>query len=1177
MANTNKFVVKNGLQTGGDIVSSANTLIANSTVVGALSGTNLTNLTAGNLTGTIPSGVLGNSTVFIGTTGVALNRASGALTLAGLTLTSPTLTTPTLGVATATSINKLAITAPATGSTLTIADGKTATINNTLTFTGTDASSVAFGAGGTVAYTSNKLSAFAATTSAELLGVISDETGSGSLVFATSPTIATPTVTGTATFSNDVTITGNLTVNGTTVTINSTTVSVDDKNLELGAVAVANNSTADGGGITLRAGTDVDKTILWDLANTNWTSSENFNVATGKTYKINNTNVLSATALGTGVVSSSLTSVGTLTGGTWNATTIGTAYGGTGLTTFTSGGAVYATSTSALTTGTLPATAGGTGQSSYAVGDLLYASTTSALSKLADVATGNALISGGVGVAPAWGKIGLTTHVSGTLAIANGGTGQTTATAAFNGLSPLTTLGDSIYHDGTNNVRLAGNITAVKQFLSQTGTGTVSAAPSWSAVTKADVGLSAVENTALSTWAGSANITTLGTVATGTWNATTIAVNKGGTGQTTYTDGQLLIGNTTGNTLTKATLTQGQNITITNGSGSIAIAAANTNLTWTAGTTAGPVINSSTGSGQAIPVASATASGVVTTAAQTFAGDKSFTGNTTFDTTTLVIDATNNKVLIGIASAVNMRNSSGGTIAPAFELHDNGIPGSTLSTVNWSSTQNGSYLVMGKSRGGSPGTRGLVNSGDDLGTIMFEGDDGTNFIPAASIRTEVDGVANTEIVSGKLVFSTTAAGANTATSRMAITSAGNVGIGTVSPTYTLQIVGNTSISSDTTLGANLAVTGTITSGTWNGAVVNSTYGGTGVNNGGRTLTIVTANVTFTSAAGGSSVTLPSTGTLATTSNKLSAFAATTSAELAGVISDETGSGSLVFGTAPALANPVVTGGSINNTPIGATTASTGNFSTLSIGGTAITSTAAQLNFANTVTSNIQTQLDAKAPLASPALTGTPTAPTATAGTNTTQVATTAFVTTAVSAGASGKANTSGDTFTGLVNFNAGLTANTISSVAGTAAAPSVYVRNANSGIYSASAGVLNIATNGALAATFDGTGNFIAVGDVTSNSDARLKENVITIDTALDKVTAMRGVYFNKIGKAERKIGLIAQEVEAIIPEVITEDADGIKSVAYANLVGLLIEALKDVKDELNSIKADINIIKAKE
>lgn len=80
----------------------------------------------------------------------------------------------------------------------------------------------------------------------------------------------------------------------------------------------------------------------------------------------------------------------------------------------------------------IPATSGGTGQSSYAIGDVLFASTTTALSKLADVATGNALLSGGVGVAPAYGKVGLTTHVSGTLPVANGGTGVTTSTGTGN-------------------------------------------------------------------------------------------------------------------------------------------------------------------------------------------------------------------------------------------------------------------------------------------------------------------------------------------------------------------------------------------------------------------------------------------------------------------------------------------------------------------------------------------------------------------------------------------------------------------------------------------------------------------------------------------------------------------------------------------------------------------------
>ena len=86
-------------------------------------------------------------------------------------------------------------------------------------------------------------------------------------------------------------------------------------------------------------------------------------------------------------------------------------------------------------TGTLSATNGGTGQSSYAVGDLLYANTTTSLAKLADVATGNVLLSGGSGIAPSYGKVNLssgsTQHVTGTLPISNGGTGATALTAGY--------------------------------------------------------------------------------------------------------------------------------------------------------------------------------------------------------------------------------------------------------------------------------------------------------------------------------------------------------------------------------------------------------------------------------------------------------------------------------------------------------------------------------------------------------------------------------------------------------------------------------------------------------------------------------------------------------------------------------------------------------------------------
>jgi hypothetical protein len=101
-----------------------------------------------------------------------------------------------------------------------------------------------------------------------------------------------------------------LTVNGTTTTINATTITVDDKNIELGSVATPTDVTAEGGGITLKGATD--KTFNWVGATAAWTSSEDLNLLTGKVYEINGTSVLSSSTLGSGVVNSSLTSVGTL-------------------------------------------------------------------------------------------------------------------------------------------------------------------------------------------------------------------------------------------------------------------------------------------------------------------------------------------------------------------------------------------------------------------------------------------------------------------------------------------------------------------------------------------------------------------------------------------------------------------------------------------------------------------------------------------------------------------------------------------------------------------------------------------------------------------------------------------------------------------------------------------------
>jgi len=122
------------------------------------------------------------------------------------------------------------------------------------------------------------------------------------------------------TIAGNVIITGNLTVNGTETIINVDTLQVEDKTIEMGNVATPTDLTADGGGIVLKGASN--KTILWVDSTDSWTSSENIDLASGKTYKIAGTDVLSATALGSGVTDSSLTSVGNLTDLTVDTTTL---------------------------------------------------------------------------------------------------------------------------------------------------------------------------------------------------------------------------------------------------------------------------------------------------------------------------------------------------------------------------------------------------------------------------------------------------------------------------------------------------------------------------------------------------------------------------------------------------------------------------------------------------------------------------------------------------------------------------------------------------------------------------------------------------------------------------------------------------------------------------------------
>jgi hypothetical protein len=99
------------------------------------------------------------------------------------------------------------------------------------------------------------------------------------------------------------------------------------------------------------------------------------------------------------------------------------------------------------------------------------------------------------------------------------------------------------------------------------------------------------------------------------------------------------------------------------------------------------------------------------------------------------------------------------------------------------------------------------------------------------------------------------------------------------------------------------------------------------------------------------------------------------------------------------------------------------------------------------------------------------------------------------------------------------------------------------------------------------SGSITASGNVTAYSDERLKEDIQTIEYAVDRVRALRGVYYNRKDTKAPGVGVIAQEMQRVFPEVVHKDEDGILSVAYGNLVGVLIEAVKELADRVEELE----------
>lgn len=539
---------------------------------------------------------------------------------------------------------------------------------------------------------------------------------------------------------------------------------------------------------------------------------------------------------------------------------------------------------SAGTTGLSPATAitgnvtlagiliaanGGTGYASYAIGDLLYADTTTTLAKLPDVVTGNALISGGVDIAPSWGKIGLTTHVSGVLPIANGGTnGSATPTAygiaygtgttyAFTAAgtakqvliantsaaptwSTLTTGASILYGDGTggfSNVTIGTGVSFVAGTLSATGLGgTVTAVTGTSPVvssggTTPAISLAAsygdtqnpyaskTANFVLAAPNGSVGVPTFRAVVAAdiptlnqntTGNAATVTTNANLTGAVTSVGNATSLGSFTSAQLAGA-------LTDETGSGSAVFATSPTLITPVLGAASASSLSNSgnltfTGTGNRITgdFSNATQANrtLVQSSTGTFTdigalGPSSSTQSSAW-TAYLGNDPTNTSRTRIVATTVDGRFESGiigtgtylpmtfytggservridtsgnvgiGTTTPASLLHvDTGI----ITTQRYGAAG----AIVFRSASGTQASPTAISSSTGLSTIVGRGYDGTAYRDSALIQILSDGAISSSSSPGFITLSTTASGSITGTERVRITSTGNVGIGTSSP------------------------------------------------------------------------------------------------------------------------------------------------------------------------------------------------------------------------------------------------------------------------------------------------------------------------------------------------------------------------------------------------------------
>jgi hypothetical protein len=750
-------------------VGSAGAVVVNGGVLGTPSSGTLTNAT-GLPISTGVSGLATGAATFLATPSSANLAAlltdetgSGANVFA----TSPTLVTPTLGDASATTLNKVTITAPISSATLTIANGKTLTASNSLTFTGTDNSSVAFGSGGTAAYTSNKLSAFAATSSSELAGVISDETGSGALVFGTAPTFttsidggatftafATPTTltigsaattisigdsahSGTTTINNNLAVYGSITFSAGASSLSATTIQVDDT-----LISLADNNTADILDVGFYAGyrqsstdyhtgfvRDASDSGIWKLfsgVSAQPTGTVDFTSAVYGTLQLGSGKYVGSSS-GTTVLQASAAASGTLTLPAATDTLVGRATTDT-----------LTNKSIDLTNNTLTATSA----------QLRTAVTDETGSGSLVFATSPTLVTPVLGAATATSINGLTlTSSTGTLTVANSKT-----LTASNSLTFTGTDSTSFAFPGTSD-------TVVTLAASQTLTNKTLTSPI--------VGGGITHN------GSSSGTTVLQASATASGTLTLPAATD------------TLVGKATTDTLTNKTIAAGSN-TISG--------LTNSNLSGTAGITNANLANSSVTFGSTAVSLGSSSTSIAGLTSVTFAGSSSGTtqvlSTAVAGTSVLTLPAATD-TLVGKATTDTLTNKTiaagSNTISGLTNTNLSGSAGITNANLaNSTVTVNGSSISLGSSATVTANTTNALTIGTGLS--------GTSFNGSSAVTIAIDSTVATLTGSQTLTNKTISGSSNTIT---------NVSL-TSGVTGTLPVAnGGTGVTSSTGSGANV--------------------------------------------------------------------------------------------------------------------------------------------------------------------------------------------------------------------------------------------------------------------------------------------------------------------------------------------------------------------------------------